>query len=88
MTGEDGMEAAVAASLAESAPHRQKRPVPEAMREEISWSLSVGGEECCICCMELEADQESRVLSCGHEHHHECLILWLDEQNFCPVCRY
>ncbi|XP_046852489.1 RING finger protein 141-like [Xenia sp. Carnegie-2017] len=40
-------------------------------------------EECCIC-MERNSDVS---LACAHSYCKECIHLWFDEHNTCPICR-
>lgn len=42
-------------------------------------------QECPVCMVE---DDESAVrTSCKHEFHEECLTIWLNDNNTCPLCR-
>lgn len=45
------------------------------------------GEQCAICRMEFEADDELRVLSCRHAEHAECMDTWLKINKCCPICQ-
>jgi len=45
------------------------------------------GEQCAICRMEFEADDELRVLRCGHAEHAECIDQWLAVNKSCPLCQ-
>lgn len=46
------------------------------------------GLECAICLVEFSNDDILRLLtSCCHVFHQECIDLWLDSHNTCPVCR-
>lgn len=49
-------------------------------------------EKDCPVCLELldPLSLEARVgviVACGHVFHDECLRVWLEEKNTCPVCR-
>ena len=44
------------------------------------------GEQCAICRMEFEPDDELRVLRCGHAEHCECIDQWLAVNKSCPIC--
>ena len=44
------------------------------------------GEQCSICRMEWEEDDELRLLPCKHAEHAECLDQWLAVNKKCPVC--
>jgi hypothetical protein len=46
--------------------------------------------ECKICLMEYEADDEITQLKCDERHyfHSDCIIRWISEgKNNCPLCR-
>lgn len=43
---------------------------------------------CSICLMEVEKEQETVLVPCGHMFHTPCLLKWLELHNSCPVCRY
>ncbi|PWA35662.1 zinc finger, RING/FYVE/PHD-type [Artemisia annua] len=44
-------------------------------------------EMCVICQEEFEADQMCMALKCTHWYHHGCIDRWLQQKNFCPICR-
>jgi transcription elongation factor len=44
--------------------------------------------ECCICKDDYKVGDKVSQLQCGHYHHHECVVAWLNKQNNCPVCRF
>jgi len=84
---DQALQDAVSSSLEEES-NRKKQPCATAVRKEIAWSQLVEDEECPICCSDMEANALQRTLGCGHSYHDNCLMMWLDEQNFCPVCRH
>lgn len=44
--------------------------------------------ECAICKDEIDfGDKITRLPSCRHYFHHDCLIRWINLQGWCPVCR-
>jgi E3 ubiquitin-protein ligase synoviolin len=43
---------------------------------------------CLVCREDLTPGQSCKKLSCGHVFHLECLRLWLQHQQTCPLCRY
>ncbi|KAK3235425.1 hypothetical protein CYMTET_54370 [Cymbomonas tetramitiformis] len=49
---------------------------------------STGTEECSICCCGFDLGDTLRKLPCSHHFHNDCLLRWLDEQDFCPLCRH
>mmetsp|Transcript_26493 Transcript_26493/g.81539 ORF Transcript_26493/g.81539 Transcript_26493/m.81539 type:complete len:264 (-) Transcript_26493:82-873(-) len=42
---------------------------------------------CVICQDALEADEDVRVLPCGHEYHYGCIAKWILQSNTCCVCQ-
>ena len=42
--------------------------------------------ECPICCGDL-ADDKTLRLPCNHNYHAGCVLVWLNIQHTCPVCR-
>ena len=48
--------------------------------------LVILGEQCSICRMEFEDDDELRVLPCKHAEHKACLDQWLGVSKSCPLC--
>jgi E3 ubiquitin-protein ligase BIG BROTHER-like protein len=45
------------------------------------------GDECAICRMPFEAEEELRVLHCRHAEHKACLDQWLQVSKQCPLCQ-
>jgi hypothetical protein len=43
---------------------------------------------CAICMQDYKANDELRVLPCGHEFHTECVDKWLPMKKICPLCRH
>jgi hypothetical protein len=50
-------------------------------------STIILGEQCSICRMEWEPEDELRVLRCCHAEHAECLDQWLEINKSCPLCQ-
>lgn len=44
--------------------------------------------ECAICKDDYKVGDVVSKLPCGHYHHIDCIVLWLNKQNTCPVCRF
>jgi len=42
---------------------------------------------CTICLSDFEAQEELRVLPCGHAFHCDCVDQWLTLHGNCPNCR-
>jgi hypothetical protein len=66
---------------------------PDLIRKIQSFSPTVKFEssECNICLEDFDAttkeNNQSIFLNCGHKFHQECVLIWLDTHNSCPVCR-
>lgn len=43
---------------------------------------------CSVCLTEVNKDEETILVPCGHMFHAQCIIKWLEMHNTCPVCRY
>jgi hypothetical protein len=52
-----------------------------------SSSASAVGQTCSICFEEVQSGESSRVLSCGHGFHSDCINPWLERNRTCPNCR-
>ncbi|KAK7398987.1 hypothetical protein VNO78_10162 [Psophocarpus tetragonolobus] len=54
----------------------------------------VTGDDVCSVCMESfihpnpNTDGENKRVPCGHVYHSNCITLWLDHCNSCPLCRH
>jgi len=48
----------------------------------------VGLRACAICTEEIECDQPTRALPCGHCYHYSCVTDWLRYGSTCPTCRF
>lgn len=44
-------------------------------------------ERCVICQEDLEAEEDVRVLPCGHQYHFPCIAQWIPVSNTCCVCQ-
>ena len=44
-------------------------------------------DQCTICCMALEDGDRVGSLKCDHLFHSDCLKLWLQRRNACPLCQ-
>ncbi|XP_050278353.1 uncharacterized protein LOC126719897 [Quercus robur] len=45
-------------------------------------------ETCTICLEEFEAGSEALCMPCTHIFHAGCIVKWLNESHYCPVCRF
>ena len=43
---------------------------------------------CCICLSDIEKNEETVLLPCGHMFHWNCCLTWLKNNNTCPMCRF
>ena len=43
---------------------------------------------CCICLNDIEKNEETVLLPCGHMFHWNCCLNWLKRNNTCPMCRF
>ena len=43
---------------------------------------------CCICLNDIEKNEETVLLPCGHMFHWNCCLSWLKGNNTCPMCRF
>jgi len=44
-------------------------------------------EECCIC-LDMDNTLAWSILPCGHKFHWQCVSIWINSNQTCPVCRY
>jgi E3 ubiquitin-protein ligase BIG BROTHER and related proteins len=45
-----------------------------------------GAEQCAVCRVEFEADDDVAVLTCHHVYHPDCVGQWLRRKKTCPQC--
>jgi hypothetical protein len=52
-------------------------------------NLAVTSAGCCVICQEAmePSDRDIRILPCGHEYHHRCILQWIPHSNTCCVCK-
>jgi E3 ubiquitin-protein ligase BIG BROTHER-like protein len=43
-------------------------------------------EQCAVCRIEFEGEDEVTKLPCGHYYHPECVGQWLQQKKICPQC--
>jgi hypothetical protein len=43
---------------------------------------------CCICITDININELTLMLPCGHLFHDPCVVNWLEKNNTCPVCRF
>lgn len=41
----------------------------------------------CSICLNNQKDKVIRQLNCGHKFHIECIDIWFEKNNNCPLCR-
>ncbi|KAL1537721.1 RING-type E3 ubiquitin transferase [Salvia divinorum] len=46
-----------------------------------------GADFCPICWDKFESGENIGTLECNHEFHSECIKIWLEDKNTCPICR-
>ena len=45
-------------------------------------------QECSICLDTIDRHKPIKTMICNHTFHKECIDLWLQHKNICPLCRY
>jgi hypothetical protein len=59
--------------------------------EEIEWNISryngSEGQECSVCLIDFEKDDEVIHLACHHTFHQDCIMEWALHKQDCPNCR-
>jgi E3 ubiquitin-protein ligase BIG BROTHER-like protein len=58
---------------------RREKQVSEEVAEEEE-------EQCAVCRVEFEEEDEVKKLPCGHYYHPECVGQWLQQKKICPQC--
>ncbi|KAL5826471.1 hypothetical protein ACOSQ4_018268 [Xanthoceras sorbifolium] len=43
---------------------------------------------CSICMEQLWAVTYATAMPCSHVYHGDCIVQWLKQNHFCPLCRY
>jgi len=41
----------------------------------------------CIICLDDFKKINKLTLPCGHNYHHECILIWFDTKMLCPYCK-
>ena len=76
--------------------YRRRRPRPpqlptEPMRGFFSGVCEGEMGQCAICCEAIQSGQQILVLNCSdtamHTFHEQCVGVWLEKKDSCPVCR-
>lgn len=45
-------------------------------------------ETCVVCMEEFSVGVDVTRMPCSHIFHGECIVKWLENSNFCPLCRF
>lgn len=61
--------------------------LPETEIGDIS-KLPPEKRNCIICLIDLKTGDKATMLPCAHMFHSLCVIGWLKNKNFCPVCKF
>jgi E3 ubiquitin-protein ligase RNF115/126 len=74
---------------ASAAPPASPGAIDDLERRPVDWELlgPEGKVECSICTDEMRLYQRVVVLPREHWFHENCVVLWLEEHNTCPICR-
>ncbi|KAJ4964202.1 hypothetical protein NE237_024141 [Protea cynaroides] len=46
------------------------------------------GETCTVCLEEFSIGLEIKDMPCGHAFHGHCIVKWLQQSHYCPLCRF
>ncbi|KAJ8598454.1 hypothetical protein CTAYLR_006857 [Chrysophaeum taylorii] len=60
--------------------------LPTCVFSEAAAAGAIVGEQCAICRVEFEPDDQLRILPCRHAEHAECIEQWLLLNRMCPLC--
>ncbi|TYJ21147.1 hypothetical protein E1A91_A08G045000v1 [Gossypium mustelinum] len=66
-------------------------PAKESLVKEMVKVVKVeaGDEEDCIICLEeLEVGFYASQMPCSHTFHVDCIMKWLKQSHYCPICRF
>ncbi|TYI13248.1 hypothetical protein ES332_A08G046200v1 [Gossypium tomentosum] len=66
-------------------------PAKESLVKEMVKVVKVeaGDEEDCIICLEeLEVGFYASQMPCSHTFHVDCIVKWLKQSHYCPICRF
>mmetsp|Transcript_25829 Transcript_25829/g.49043 ORF Transcript_25829/g.49043 Transcript_25829/m.49043 type:complete len:241 (-) Transcript_25829:157-879(-) len=82
-------ESVVSAQSNHPTPQRVRSALPTLVVDrKFRWSQCASeSRDCSICCYEITKGDTVRKLPCKHIFHQDCLMPWLEQQDFCPVCR-
>lgn len=92
MTYENLLELGDAVGRADDGPSVDQAAIEALPR----WRSTAGGTavcstytsgHCAICQENVQADEDVRVLPCGHEYHYACIAQWLPHKNTCCICQ-
>ena len=61
---------------------------PETKRRCVRESTEREKESCTICLDDFEPGSDALRMPCTHIFHAACIVRWLKESHYCPVCRF
>ncbi|XP_068082728.1 E3 ubiquitin-protein ligase RNF181 [Anabrus simplex] len=69
--------------------HNLPPPASKAVVRDLKEREITGpGTQCPVCLKDHEVGEKLKVLPCEHEFHAECILMWLEKTNTCPLCRH
>lgn len=63
--------------------------LPVMKYSQVAAAAAVDGddeEQCAVCRLEFEQEDDVKQLPCGHYYHPECVGQWLQQKKVCPQC--
>lgn len=56
--------------------------------QKVRMEISEKPATCPVCFEDVLVGSEVRRLPCFHCYHGECIVKWLQNSKFCPLCRF